>query len=80
MTSPAEERERDAWVARQKHAAAAETWRDVAGAAPDPPIYEVLADWMTAYADADAVAERRFREIAAASRPLILAVPPARPE
>ncbi len=63
--SEAEDRARSAWDARFKHVKAANTWLAVAHESPARrEVSEILANWMTAYADADAAAERAFSELA----------------
>ena len=63
--SEAEDRARSAWDARFKHVKAANTWRAVAHESPARrEVSEILANWMTAYADADADAEMAFDELA----------------
>jgi len=72
MTSDALRQARDrateAWGQRFKHVKAANNWTAIAAAETDPikkKVYEILASWMEAYADADAEHERRFTELAA---------------
>ena len=61
----AEDRAREAWEARIKHVRASNTWAEIAAEHRERrPVYEILARWMAAYADADAEAERAFRELA----------------
>jgi hypothetical protein len=58
-------REREAWDQRYKHSKAANAWLASAKELPaSTNLAEILAEWMTAYADADAAAERAFRALA----------------
>ena len=67
--SEAEDRAQNAWEARFKHVKAANTWSAVAHESPQRrEVSEILSTWMAAYADADADAERAFRELAARER------------
>ena len=62
----ASDREHEAWEQRYKHSKAARLWSAVANENPARrEVSEVLARWMYAYADADAVAEQEFRSMAA---------------
>ena len=67
----AEQREREAWENRYKHAKASRTWAAIAvehegnDKKPTPEECRILAEWMAAYEEADAVAEKAFRELAA---------------
>jgi hypothetical protein len=64
--SEASDRAHNAWDARFKHVKAANTWLAVAHESPQRrEVSEILAQWMTAYADADAEAERAFSALAA---------------
>lgn len=72
-TSYAEKRAREAWEARINHRKASNTWAEVADElnVTEPLsmfVCEIHARWMSAYADADAAAERAFRELAVAMR------------
>jgi hypothetical protein len=64
-------REHEAWEARYKHAKASRTWATIAdehegnGKKPTPAECRILAEWMAAYEEADAAAEKAFRELAA---------------
>jgi hypothetical protein len=59
-------RAREAWDQRYKHSKAANVWLASASEFPvSARLSEILAEWMTAYADADAAAERAFEAVAA---------------
>ena len=63
-------REYDAYSARYTHGKASRTWSQVAIEQPQrAEICEILARWMAAYEDADAEAEKAFRELAAQQAP-----------
>ncbi len=65
MKRYAEDRAREAWEARIKHVRASTTWAASADERPERrAVCEIRARWMAAYADADAEAERAFRELA----------------
>jgi len=69
-----ERRAAEAWDQRYKHAKAAKEWARIAAKEENPhrrQLYETLASWMVAYADADAEHERQFSETAAAIRATI---------
>ncbi len=65
------DREREAWENRFKHVKASQTWGAVArenegtSKLPTPAECLILAEWMAAYADADATAEAAFRALSA---------------
>jgi hypothetical protein len=64
--SHASDREREAWEARFKHMKAGHTWAAIATEKPESrEVSEILSKWMYAYGDADADAEKAFRELAA---------------
>ncbi len=64
--SEARNRAEWSWEDRYKHGKAARTWEAVSREQPARrEVCEILARQMSAYADADAVAEREFRELAA---------------
>jgi hypothetical protein len=63
----ARSREDEAHVQRYTHGKAARTWLAIIGEQPHrAKVSAILADWMAAYEAADAEAERRFRDLAAA--------------
>ena len=63
--SVAEDRANEAWDQRYKHVKAASAWQAAACGRPESrEVSEILAKWMSAYSDADAAAERAFRELA----------------
>jgi hypothetical protein len=66
MKEQAKQRAREAWDQRFKHAKAASAWAAIAHEKPESAaVSEVLANWMSAYADADAAAEKAFCALAA---------------
>src|SRR5882672_6341087 len=57
-------RAHEAWEARFKHVRAAQNWTEISSERPEMKrVSETLAKWMVAYANADAAAERAFRDI-----------------
>ena len=66
LATAARLRESEAWDQRFKHSKAQNAWAQVADEKPDTrEVSEILATWMGEYADADAKAERAFRDLAA---------------
>jgi hypothetical protein len=61
----------EAWDARFRHIRAANNWVAIAAEEKSPErrkLYETLASWMTAYADADARHEKLFTQLAIDTR------------
>ena len=76
LVTDLENRAAEAWDQRFKHVKAANNWTGLAAEETNPHrkmLYETLASWMAAYADADAKYELQFRQAAADVRAAIAA-------